>query len=79
MEKGEQLPAKDPYLVSLRETGQCRIPFRGKGQENEAFVDLIDQVGEYSNQLANQLGVKIISNGCWEEDLGHHLFVRIIE
>jgi hypothetical protein len=73
------MPEEDPYLEVLKSTGECRIPFRGEGQEEVPFSQLIDEKREYANELAKQIGAKIISNGSWEENIGHHLLVRILE
>lgn len=79
MEKGDDFPVAYDFIVDLRQTGQCRIPFRREGQENTAFVDLMDQTAEYVKQLADQQGLKIVTNCSYAEDIGHHLAVRMVE
>lgn len=76
MEKGESLPVEDEFLVLLRETGECRIPYRREAGEEASTVELIDRTREYAHQLADELGIKIITYGQWTDELGWHTVAR---
>lgn len=77
MEK--EIKQEDPYLVALKETGECRIPIGADDQENIPFVQLLDQVREYAEGLVEQIDTKVISRCSWTEELGYHYLIQTEE